>query len=156
MSTAAPGGLSAKEFKLFSVEAGQWLLGTVKGAWNEKLTFSQIVTDAVIGMIPVVGDVTAARDLIAVGSGLATSEEKRSHTMEWVLLVIFIFALIPVIGGVIKGVGRLSLRVTENDPACLARHSRITQAAPRQYSSQSGSGTRRECKHSLPAQKYDC
>ena len=113
MSDVAPGGLSFKEFKLLSAEAGQWLLGTVKGAWNEKQSLSQIITDAVIGMIPVVGDVTAVRDLLAVGTGLATNEEKRTHTMEWVLLVIFIFALIPVIGGVIKGVGRISLRVTE-------------------------------------------
>jgi hypothetical protein len=113
MSSSIPGGLSAKEFKLFAVEVGEWMLGTVKGAWNEKLSISQIIADAVIGMIPVVGDVTAARDLIAVATGLATNEEKRKHSMEWVLLVIFIFALIPVIGGVIKGVGRLSLRITE-------------------------------------------
>jgi hypothetical protein len=31
--------------------------------------------------------------------------------MEWVLLVVLVFALIPVVGGVIKGVGRLALRV---------------------------------------------
>jgi len=119
-----PGGLSVKEFKLFSVEVGQWMLGTVQGAWCEKLSMSQIITDAVIGMIPVVGDVTAARDLLAVGTGLATSEEKRTHTMEWVLLVIFIFALIPVLGGVIKGVGRIALRVTEEvakDSAAVAK-----------------------------------
>jgi hypothetical protein len=111
--TVAPGGLSTKEFKLFTVEVGQWMLGVVKGSWNEKMSVSQIIADAVIGMIPVVGDVTAARDLIAVATGLATDEEKRSHTMEWVLLVIFIFALIPVFGGVIKGVGRIALRATE-------------------------------------------
>lgn len=34
--------------------------------------------------------------------------------MEWVFLVILLFALIPVIGGVIKGVGKLALQVTED------------------------------------------
>jgi hypothetical protein len=112
--TTAPGGLSAKEFKLYAVEAGQWLWGTAQGAFNEKQTLSQIITDAVIGMIPVVGDVTAVRDIIAISTGLATEPAKRDKPTEWLLLVIFIFALIPVLGGVIKGVGRLAIRATEN------------------------------------------
>lgn len=110
-SSAAPGGLSVKEFELYAIEIGNWIWGTAQGAFNEKQTLAQIITDAGVGMIPVVGDVTAFRDLFAVGSGLATNPEKRTHTMEWVLLVIFIFALIPVLGGVIKGVGRIALRV---------------------------------------------
>jgi hypothetical protein len=112
--TTAPGGISLKEFKLYATETGQWLWGTAQGAFNEKQTLSQIITDAVIGMIPVVGDVTAARDIIAISMGLATEPAKREKPSEWLLLVIFIFALIPVFGGVIKGVGRLTIRVTEN------------------------------------------
>jgi hypothetical protein len=112
--TTPPGGLSAKEFNLYAVEAGQWLWGTAQGAFNEKQTLSQIVTDAVIGMIPVVGDVTAVRDIIAVSTGLATEPAKRDKPTEWLLLVIFIFALIPVLGGVIKGVGRIAIRVTDD------------------------------------------
>ncbi|GIX24664.1 MAG: hypothetical protein KatS3mg122_1895 [Caldimonas sp.] len=61
-------------------------------------------------MIPLVGDVTAARDLIAVSTRLASDPAKREDTMEWVLLVVLVFALIPVIGGVIKGVGRLLIK----------------------------------------------
>jgi hypothetical protein len=110
-STSAPGALSAKEFKLAATEIGQWLWGMTQGAFNEKQTLSQIITDAVIGMIPLVGDVTAVRDLLAVGTGLATEPKKREETTEWVLLVILLFALIPVVGGVIKGVGRISLKV---------------------------------------------
>jgi type VI secretion system secreted protein VgrG len=49
--------VSAKEFQYYAAEAGQWLWGTVQGAYNEKQSASQIITDAVIGMIPVVGDV---------------------------------------------------------------------------------------------------
>jgi hypothetical protein len=111
-SLSSPGGLSPKEFKSVATDVGQWLWGAVQGAFNEKQTVSQIITDAVIGMIPLVGDVTASRDLIAVGSGLASDQKKREAKMEWVLLVILMFALIPVIGGVIKGVGRLTLTAT--------------------------------------------
>jgi hypothetical protein len=126
MSVAPPAraGVSAKEFQYYAAEAGQWLWGTVQGAYNEKQSASQIITDAVIGMIPVVGDVTAARDLVAVSTGLVDSPEKRESKMEWVLLVILIFALIPVIGGVIKGVGRLTLKVTSaaaKDSVALAK-----------------------------------
>jgi hypothetical protein len=112
--SAAGSWLSLKEFKLYAVETGQWLWGTVQGAFNEKMSLSQIITDAVIGMIPLVGDVTAARDIIAISSGLATEQKKRDDTMQWVLLVIFIFALIPVFGGVIKGVGRIAVRLGDD------------------------------------------
>ncbi|WP_407221040.1 hypothetical protein [Enterobacter sp. CPE_E1214] len=98
-------------FKETSLETGQWIWGTLQGSFNEKQSISQILVDAVIGMIPLVGDVTAVRDLIAVSIGLAKDSRKRESTMEWVFLVILIFALIPVIGGVIKGVGRLVLMV---------------------------------------------
>lgn len=100
-------------FKETSLETGQWIWGTLQGAFNEKQTISQIIVDAVIGMIPLVGDVTAVRDLIAVSIGLAKEPKKRESVSEWVFLVILLFALIPVIGGVIKGVGRLALRVTK-------------------------------------------
>jgi hypothetical protein len=87
-------------------------LGYASGAFNEKQTIGQIIVDAAIGMISLVGDVTAVRDLIAVSMGLAKEPKKRESVTEWVFLVILLFALIPVIGGVIKGVGRLALRVT--------------------------------------------
>lgn len=100
-------------FKETSLETGQWIWGTLQGSFNEKQTISQIIVDAVIGMIPLVGDVTAVRDLLAVSIGLSKDPKKRESVSEWVFLVILLFALIPVIGGVIKGVGRLALRVTK-------------------------------------------
>ena len=107
-------GPSPAEIKRWALDASDWLWGTVQGAWNEKQSTSQIVVDAGIGMVPLVGDVTAVRDLLAVGTGLAQEPQKRDDTMQWVLLVILLFALIPVVGGVIKGVGRLLLRVGKN------------------------------------------
>ena len=100
--------------KRIALDVLDWMWGTVKGSFNDKMDISQIVVDAVIGMIPLVGDVTAARDLIAITLGLAGDPKKRDDKMQWVLLVIFVFALIPVAGGVIKGVARLALEVTED------------------------------------------
>jgi len=105
--------MSAQEAKRIALDAMDWLWGTAQGAFNEKMNVSQIVTDAVIGMIPLVGDATAARDLIAISVGMADDERKRQDKMQWLLLVIFVFALIPVLGGVIKGVGRLALKATQ-------------------------------------------
>lgn len=107
-------GVSESEIQRWALDASDWLWGMVQGAWNAKQSTSQIIVDAVIGMVPLLGDVTAARDLIAVSTRLAEDPQKREETMEWVLLVILLFALIPVVGGVIKGVGRLLLKAGAN------------------------------------------
>lgn len=110
MAGEGPGGISEDSFKSIALDVGDWIWGTVQGAFNEKASFSQILVDAVIGMIPLVGDVTAVRDLIAVVIGLATDPRKREEKMQWILLVILLLALVPVIGGVCKGVGRLLVK----------------------------------------------
>jgi hypothetical protein len=132
MAGDPPGRLSDDSFKSIALEVGDWIWGTVQGAFNEKATLSQIIVDAVIGMIPLVGDVTAVRDLIAVVIGLATDPRKREEKMQWVLLVILLLALIPVIGGVCKGVGRLLIKAM-GEVAHLAagaeRAARLAEAA---------------------------
>ncbi len=124
----APGGLTWSRFKAISADVGSWTWGTVQGAFNEKANFSQIVVDAIIGMIPLVGDATAVRDIIAVVIGLVDKPEKRESTWEWVLLVILVFALIPVFGGVIKGVGRILIKVCK-EAAALAGAARAAKLA---------------------------
>jgi hypothetical protein len=132
MAGTAPGGLSWESFESISLEVGDWVWGTAQGAFNEKATLSQILVDAVIGMIPFVGDVTGVRDLIAVVIGLATDPRKRQEKSQWLLLVILLFALIPVIGGVVKGVGRMALK-TMGELAQLAgeaeRAAKLAEAA---------------------------
>lgn len=132
MAGAPPGKLSDDSFTSMALEVGDWIWGTVQGAFNEKATLSQIIVDAVIGMIPLVGDVTAVRDLIAVVIGLATDPRKREEKMQWILLVILLLALIPVIGGVCKGVGRLLIKAM-GEVAHLAagaeRAARLAEAA---------------------------
>ncbi|MDQ2999748.1 MAG: hypothetical protein M3Y08_00595 [Fibrobacterota bacterium] len=87
-----------------------WIWGTVRGGFNQKQSVSQIIVDAAIGMIPLVGDVTAVRDIFAVLLGMAQDPKKREDKWEWLTLVILLFALIPVLGGVLKGVGKLLLK----------------------------------------------
>lgn len=103
--------MSGGEYMQAVAEAGDWLWGLVQGGFNEQQSVSQIIVDAVIGMIPVVGDVTAVRDLLAVIIRLADQPDKRSDPMQWIELVIGLLALIPVAGGAIKGVGKLLMRV---------------------------------------------
>ncbi len=110
-SAQAPGGLTWGRFKSICADVGDWTWGMVQGAFNEKASFSQILVDAVIGMIPLVGDGTAVRDLIAVVMGLINEPKKRDEVLEWILLVVLLFALIPVIGGVVKGVGRILVKI---------------------------------------------
>lgn len=135
ITAAAPGGLSWSRFRALSAETGEWLWGTVQGAFNEKASFSQIIVDAVIGMIPVVGDVTAVRDIIAVCIRLIDDPKARESTWEWVLLVVLlvvlIVALIPVIGGVVKGVGRILIKVFKaaGELTGAARAAHLTEGA---------------------------
>lgn len=110
-SATPPGGLSWSQFRAMAADVGSWAWGTVQGAFNEKASLSQILVDAVIGMIPLLGDVTAVRDIIAVVIRLIDDPDARESVWEWVLLVVLVFALIPVVGGVIKGVGRILCKV---------------------------------------------
>ena len=127
-TNSAPGGLSWAEFEAMSTDAGSWLWGTVSGAFNQKATMSQIVVDAVIGMIPFVGDVTAVRDIVAVSIRLIDDPKAREDKMEWVLFAVLIIALVPVAGGVAKGVGRLTIKAL-GDVAHLAGAARAAKLA---------------------------
>lgn len=96
--------------KSLVLDSIQWVCGTLQGSFSQKQSTSQIIVDAIIGMIPVVGDVTAVRDIIAVTIGLSLEEAKRKDKFQWLTIVLLLFALIPVIGGAIKGIGRLLLK----------------------------------------------
>lgn len=105
-------------------DVGDWLWGLIQGNFNEQQTTSQLIVDAVIGMIPVVGDVTAVRDITASIIKMVEQPSAREDWKEWAALVIGCFALIPVAGGVIKGVGKLLMRVGKN----AAKHQEIFEA----------------------------
>ena len=87
-----------------------WVGGVVAGEFNGKQTTGQIITDAVISMFPVAGEVTAARDAVAIGLRLADSPDEADDTFDWIALVLCLIAVVPVLGGVLKGVGKLIVR----------------------------------------------
>jgi hypothetical protein len=115
--------MSAADKKSVVSEVGSWIWGTIEGGFNEQQSISQIIVDAAIGMIPVVGDVTAARDLIAIVLQLIENPEKRKSKLSWILLAVLVFALLPVAGGIIKGIGKLILEAGED----VARHGELVQ-----------------------------
>ncbi len=126
-----PPGWPWAHFKALSAETGQWIWGTVEGSFNHKMSTAQVITDAVISCIPLVGDATAVRDLIATSITLIEDPKKREDIWEWVLFGILLLALIPVFGGVLKGVGRLVVRFArEADKlAGAARAAKLSEAA---------------------------
>nr|GEU80231.1 hypothetical protein [Tanacetum cinerariifolium] len=70
-----PAGWTLSQFRALCADVGSWTWGSVQGAFIEKASITQIIVDAVIGMIPLVGDATAVRDLIAVITGLSNDGE---------------------------------------------------------------------------------
>lgn len=110
VDAARAGRISSTDSTAFAIEAVDWIWGTVKGGFGEKQTVSQILVDAMIGMIPLVGEVTAVRDLMALILGMAQDPKRRESKLEWLALAVLLFALVPVVGGAIKGVGKLLLK----------------------------------------------
>ncbi|MEB0014423.1 hypothetical protein QN379_15025 [Glaciimonas sp. Gout2] len=92
------------------VGGAQWIGGALKGEFKTKPTVGQIVVDAVVSMFPVAGEITAARDAIAISLRMADSDKEAKDIWNWVALVLCLLAVIPVLGGILKGVGRLLLQ----------------------------------------------
>ena len=90
--------------------AAGWVGGAFAGEFDRKRSTGQIVVDAVISMFPVAGEVTAARDSIAISLRMSEDSEARENTSEWVALILCLLAVVPVFGGLLKGVGKLLLR----------------------------------------------
>ena len=88
----------------------KWVGGVVVGEFNTKQSTGQIVTDAVISMFPIAGEITAARDAVAIGLRLADSPDDADDLYDWIGLVLCLLAVIPILGGVLKGVGKLLIR----------------------------------------------
>ncbi len=88
----------------------KWVGGVVAGEFNTKQSTGQIVTDAVISMFPIAGEITAARDAVAIGLRLADSPDDADDLYDWIGLVLCLLAVIPLLGGVLKGVGKLLIR----------------------------------------------
>ncbi|WP_027795748.1 hypothetical protein [Paraburkholderia acidipaludis] len=92
---------------------GNTVVGAVAGEFSQKRNSGAIVIDAVVSMFPVAGEVTAARDAIAITIRMCDDPKDREDTWEWVALVLCLLAVVPVAGGLLKGVGKLLMRAVE-------------------------------------------
>jgi hypothetical protein len=94
-------------------DGAKWIGGALAGDFNKQQTIGQILTDAIVSMFPVLGEITAARDAISHILNMCEDPEKCEDRWEWIGLVLCLIAVVPVLGGVIKGVGKLALRAVE-------------------------------------------
>ena len=92
---------------------GDTVVGAVAGEFSQKRNTGAIVIDAVVSMFPVAGEVTAARDAIAITIRMCDDPKDREDKWEWVALVLCLLAVVPVAGGLLKGVGKLLMRAVE-------------------------------------------
>jgi hypothetical protein len=96
-----------------AASAAQWTGGALAGEFSQKQTTGQIVFDAIISMFPLLGEGTAARDVIAIGLHMCDDPRKAEDRWEWVKIVLCLLAVAPVLGGVLKGVGKLAVRALD-------------------------------------------
>lgn len=103
--------MSVAEIKRCSIEIGDWLWGAAQGSFNDKLSIGQIVLDATISAFPIAGEVTAARDVIAQLLRMCRSPKLWQEVMEWITLLLPLLAIVPLFGGLLKGIGKLLMRL---------------------------------------------
>ena len=106
--------MSLAEFKRNSLEVGEWIWGSLQGGFNDKISIGQIVLDATISAFPIAGEITAVRDVIAQLIKMCKSPKLWEEVMEWVVLLLPLLAIIPLFGGLLKGIGKLLMRVGKN------------------------------------------
>ena len=83
--------------------AGDWTWGVIAGDFNENPTLSQIITNTLITMIPVVDQVSDLRDISACVK-LLLWDEKYDEYMVWVGLGLTAVGLVPGVGSLVKGI----------------------------------------------------
>lgn len=81
-----------------------WIWGTLKGNWEPNRSDSQIIADAALGFIPLVGQVLDVRDLIACVYALKNEKDTNSQVYKWIDLVLAILGTIPGAGDIAKAV----------------------------------------------------
>lgn len=92
-------------------QVGEWTSGGLQGEFNQKMTLGQIIFDAILSMFPVVGEATAVRDLIAIILRMVNDAKELKDVLNWISIILCLLPLIPIVGGVVKGIGRLLVSV---------------------------------------------
>lgn len=90
------------KFELVTL-ATTWGWETLQGDFNENPSTGQIVTNAVVTMIPVVDQVADVRDIVA-NLKLLVWDKRYNEFFPWLALFFTLIGLIPVLGSALKGV----------------------------------------------------
>ncbi|MEO0443116.1 MAG: hypothetical protein AAFZ92_05160 [Pseudomonadota bacterium] len=92
----------ATQIKVVSI-AANWGWETLQGDFNETPTTGQIITNAIVTMIPVVDQIADVRDLVA-NIKLLVWDKRYHEFLVWLALFFTLIGLIPTIGSALKGV----------------------------------------------------
>ena len=87
-------------------DAMDWAWETVQGDFNENPTSGQIITNALITMIPVIDQAADVRDILA-NLKLLIWEKRYDEFGVWLALFFTLIGLIPTLGSALKGVLKL-------------------------------------------------
>ena len=102
------GGKWIREVTSDSVE---WIWGTLQGAWNPNMRADQIVADAMLSFVPIVGVVIDIRDLFACIYSLnQQSKNSEEQTYKWIELALTLIGCVPVVGDLAKPVMKIVLK----------------------------------------------
>lgn len=83
-----------------------WAGGVVMGDFNEDMSTGQVITNAVVTMVPGVDQVADIRDLVANGKALVW-DRRYGEIAVWVGVFACLIGLVPTLGSLAKGVIKL-------------------------------------------------
>ncbi|WP_211465678.1 hypothetical protein [Collimonas silvisoli] len=87
-----------------AVKSVQWIWEALQGDFNNDLTVGQITGNAVLGIVPIVGQILALRDLIA---NCRKIYNDLHNVTAWIVLCLTLVAFFPALGAPVKGVFRI-------------------------------------------------
>lgn len=105
---------AAALYKNEQIAKVKWVGGALQGGFNDKATLGQIVFDAILSMFPIAGEATAVRDLTAVIIKMIDDEKEAKKVLNWVMVVLCLLPIVPVFGGIAKGIGMLLVTVIKD------------------------------------------
>lgn len=99
-------GASGVELAQTRSGALNWVLGVLQGDFNQDPSLSQTIVNTVLTAIPGLDQLGDARDLIANTIQIARDP---SNTWAWMGAALTGVGLVPTVGSVLKGVGRIAV-----------------------------------------------
>lgn len=82
----------------------EWVWGVLQGDFNDNASTAQVATGTVISMIPFVDQICDVRDVVANCKKINGESSNQGH---WVALILTLIGLLPTIGSLLKGCGKV-------------------------------------------------